>query len=167
MHIWTLNTKDGYHYSQDKLQRWKKRADGSMEVESVPQGETLTQQQYKEDCDVNVIMEKFMKTGQMPQTVAPMLEGDFSNLPSYQEALQTVIDANDMFMEIPAKIRLKFENDPQQLINYLADETNNEEAIKLGLKLPKQTPAPDPQLEALKQIQENTKPRKPKPSPED
>lgn len=166
MHIWTQK-KDGWHYSQDNLQRWKKREDGSVAVESVPQGESLTQQQYKDDCDVNIIMERYMKTGMMPQSVAPMLEGDFSNLPSYAEAMQTVIDAQDMFMEIPAKIRLKFENDPQQLINYLADPSNDEEAIKLGLKLPKETPPIDPHTALLTQISENTKPKKTRSNPED
>lgn len=159
MHEWT-EKKDGWNYSQDGTQRWKKRVDGTTAVESVPIGETLTQQQFKEDCDVNLIMEKYMKTGMMPQSVAPLLEGDFSNLPSYAEALQTVIDAQDMFMEIPAKIRQRFDNNPQELMNFLADESNTEEAIKLGLKNPKVIPTVDPNLEALKEIANNTKPKK-------
>lgn len=159
MHEWT-EKKDGWNYAQDGTQRWKKRVDGTTAVESVPIGETLTQQQFKEDCDVNLIMEKYMKTGMMPQSVAPLLEGDFSNLPSYAEALQTVIDAQDMFMEIPAKIRQRFDNNPQELMNFLADESNTEEAIKLGLKNPKVIPTVDPNLEALKEIANNTKPKK-------
>lgn len=157
MNVWT-EKEDGWNYSQDNLQRWRKKGD-RVECESVPQGETLTQQQYADDCDVNRIMERYMKTGLMPQTVAPLLEGDFSNLPSYQEALHTIMDAEKMFMQIPAKTRLHFDNDPQKLMDYLKDEKNNEEAIKLGLKVKKDEPAPDPSISLLSKIAENTSPK--------
>lgn len=163
MHIWKQE-KDGWNYCQDRSQRWKRMEDGRVACESVPHGESLTQQQFKDDTDVNVIMEKFMKTGQIGLHVPPMLEGDFTELPSYQEALHTVMAANDMFMEIPAKTRLQFENDPQKLMDFLADPNNTEEAIKLGLKVKAEEPKPDLHLETLKSIQENTKPRKPKSS---
>lgn len=151
--------KKDWFYSDDGLQRWQIREDGKLMVESVPQGESLTQQQFKEDCDVNVIMERYMRTGVMPNTVAPMIEGDFSNLPSYQEALHTIMAAEEMFMEIPAKVRLRFENDPQKLMDYLNDPANDDEAVSLGLKTRKEVPV-EPQVELLKELVNNTRPKK-------
>lgn len=140
MNIWTLQ-EDGWEYTQDGTQRRKRRADGSMDVESVCNYDKLTQDQFIEDCDVNVIMARYMKTGEMPPINGRTgVYGDFTELPSYQEALHTLTKANDMFMDIPAHIRLRFENDPQKLMDYLADSKNDEEAIKLGLKVRKEAP---------------------------
>lgn len=163
MKTWTTK-KDGWTYCEDGLQRFKRRADGSLDVESVPQGETLTQQQFIDDCDVNIILNRILKTNEMPALVPALLEGDFSQLPSYQEALHTIQHANELFMEIPASTRLRFENDPQKLMDFLADENNNEEAIKLQLKIPKPQPLPDPQTELLSQIAKNTSKSKSKTS---
>lgn len=148
-----------WNYLEDGLQRWRKRPDGSVETETVPSGESLTQQQFIEDCDVNLIMAKYMKTGQMPEGVSQMIEGDFSNLPDYQEALHTVMRAEEMFMEIPATIRLQFENNPQKLLQFLHNTENKEEAIKLGLISKPRDPEINP-TDILKTIAENTKPKK-------
>lgn len=161
MKTWKLNKQDGWTYCEEGIQRYKHRADGSMAVETVPVGESLTQQQFIDDCDVNVILNRILKTNEMPQLVPAMLEGDFSNLPSYQEALHTVMSAKEMFMEIPASTRLRFENDPQKLMDFLSDDSNNEEAIKLKLKIPKPQPQPDPILNELKTLNQNLKPKKP------
>lgn len=139
-------------YSDDGLQRHRVKENGMVETESVPQGETLTQQQYIEDTDVNVIMARFMKTGAMPTTVAPMIEGDFSQLPDYQEALHTVMKAEQMFMEIPATTRLRFENNPQKLMDFLADESNREESYTLGLRERPQVQVEDPVVAELKEL---------------
>lgn len=166
MRTWTLDKSDGYYYTEDRLQRYKKRADGTVECESVPQGDSMTQQQYIDDCDVNLIMARFMKTGHIPLHVPPMLEGDFSQLPSFQEAQNIVVQAREMFMELPAKIRERFEHNPQKLQDFLADEDNRAEALKLGLINPPQEIPVDLHLQALQSISENTKP-KPKPPVEE
>lgn len=168
MNVWTLNAKDGWTYNQDNSQRWKKRPDGSTAVETVTSGETLTQQQYKDDTDVNVIMARFMKTGQIPLHVPPMLEGDFSQLPNYQDALETIKMADQMFMELPALARKRFENNPQELMDFLNNPENKDEAIRLGLLNPPQQPPPmDKNTELLSEIVKNTKPKRTAPPPEE
>jgi hypothetical protein len=47
--------------------------------------------------------------------------------------------ANDAFMTLPAELRYKFNNDPQNFISYLQDPKNDEEAIKYGFKVKRQT----------------------------
>lgn len=95
---------------------------------------TLAQQQFKDDCDVNVIVSRFIKTGQLPQVTAQAMYGNFLDAPdSYQDALNSVIQAQDGFDELPAKLRERFGNDPYELLKFVSDEKNRDEAISLGL----------------------------------
>lgn len=88
----------------------------------------------KDECDINKIMKKAIKTGIInPITNQNMQYGDFSNIPSYREALDKVIHAENMFMQLDASIRKRFSNDPEQFLQFMADSKNKEEAIKLGL----------------------------------
>lgn len=119
-----------------------KREDGTVCVMTINDMPSLTEQQFAEDCDVNVILKRILRVptvlqafqrGELDSTTGTY--GDFSSMPSYQEALQQVIDANAKFNELPAEIRLKFNNDPQRLIDYLGDKNNLEESYKIGLRI--------------------------------
>lgn len=126
------------------------RANGTIGVRTVNDEPSMTQQQFAQDCDVNYIMEKFLKTGTITHLRRePGHYLDLTTLPDYQESLQTVINAQNAFMELDADIRLKFDNDPGKFIEYLADETKEEEHIKLGLRAHKQK---DPLLNELEGI---------------
>jgi len=94
---------------------------------------SLAQQQFKEECDINTIMAKFAVTGLLPDQPLSPRYGDFTGINDYHTALNQVIAAEDEFMTLPAHIRARFENDPAQLINFLENEENKEEAVKLGL----------------------------------
>ncbi|WNK14720.1 MAG: internal scaffolding protein [Microvirus sp.] len=94
---------------------------------------SLAQQQFKEDADLNVMLERFKITGQMPQGLKMPSYGDFTHVGDYRSALDAVREARDQFMALPAKTRAYFENDPQKLIEFLADDKNRDEAQRLGL----------------------------------
>lgn len=106
--------------------------------------ETLTQQQFKDECDINNIMRRYTATGVLTHLNSRQPEyGDFSNPVDFQNALNTVLEGEAMFAELPAHLRDRFGNDPQQLLEFIADPKNVEEAIKLGLfKAPPDEPAP-------------------------
>lgn len=111
-----------------------------------PEGEkNQTQQHHKDAHDVNAIMRKYQKVGigynQLPPNTQG-LYGDFSKSKTYQESVQAAIDVQDSFATLPSTIRKRFENDPQQLINFLNDKNNRAEAIALGL-----VPTPPPSTE--------------------
>ena len=36
-------------------------------------------------------------------------------------------------MELPAKVRARFDNDPQMFLEFVASEDNRQEAVELGL----------------------------------
>lgn len=102
---------------------------------------TLAQQQFKDECDINVICERFGITGQLPVGVRPPEYGDFTAVTDYQSAMQAVRQAEESFMAMPAKVRERFAHSPQQFLEFVADPANLEEARSLGLAMPSE---PDP-----------------------
>jgi phage internal scaffolding protein len=97
---------------------------------------TLTQQHFKDECDINNILRQFNVTGLLPEAPLSPRYGDFTGIGDYHSALNQVIAAEDEFMRLPAQIRSRFENDPAKLIDFLEKSENKDEAIKLGLVNP-------------------------------
>lgn len=100
---------------------------------------TRAQQHHKDECDINVILERFGKTGQMPVSAISATYGDFSGVIDYHTALNTLIAAENEFDALPAKLRAMFANEPSNLIEFLNDEKNKDKAIELGLVKPTTT----------------------------
>lgn len=95
-----------------------------------------THQSMKQECDINQIMERHRVTGMVTHVNNGQPRyGDFSNLGDYQEALYTMKRAEEAFMTLDAHVRRKFSNDPQELIDFLDNPANDQEAIELGLKV--------------------------------
>lgn len=94
---------------------------------------SLAQQHYKDECDINTILERFNITGVLPQVALSPRYGDFTGIGDYHTALNRVLAAQEEFDALPAQIRAKFNNDPAQLIEFLEDENNRPEAEELGL----------------------------------
>jgi len=94
---------------------------------------SLAQQHMKDECDINIIVERFGVTGQLPVRAIEPSYGDFSGVSDYHTALNKIRTAEAEFMALPAKLRAKFDNDPNALLNFLENEQNRDEAIELGL----------------------------------
>jgi phage internal scaffolding protein len=94
-------------------------------------GDSRTKQSFKNECDVNNILKNYNKTGIMPEGNP----GDYRDLDGtdYQEYMQTVASANSMFEELPSALRKRFKNDPAQLLSFVHDDKNVDEAHQLGL----------------------------------
>lgn len=93
------------------------------------------QQQFKDESDINVIVARFGLTGELPEVRMP-LSGDFTGVSDFHQAMNLVRQAQESFMEIPAHLRARFNNDPGRLINFLENGDNRDEALKLGLIQP-------------------------------
>ena len=95
----------------------------------------LTEQHHKDDCDLNVIVKNYVRTGQLPTNQSgPGVFGDFSGSPEdYAEAVRMLDEARAAFAALPANVRKRFNNDPQQLLAFLDNPDNRAEAEKLGL----------------------------------
>ena len=94
---------------------------------------TRTQQSFRDECDINSILRKFNVTGQLPVGSVQPQYGDFSGITDYQSALNAVMAAQDSFLELPAKIRARFDNDPALFVEFASDEANKDEMKAMGL----------------------------------
>jgi len=94
---------------------------------------TRAQQHHKDECDINVILERFGKTGQIPVNAISGTYGDFSGVHDYHTAINALIAAESEFAALPANIRTRFANDPANLMQFLENPENKTEAIELGL----------------------------------
>lgn len=96
-------------------------------------GKSLAKQSFKEECDINTIVRMFGVTGKVPVTAIEPSYGDFSGVSDYHTAMNKIKEAEASFMALPAKLRQKFDHDPNALLNFLENEQNRDEAIQLGL----------------------------------
>lgn len=94
--------------------------------------ETLTQQQFKEECDINIIMERYTQTGEVPQFNGAFFD-DFVDVQDFQSSQNALLAAQEEFLSLPARIRERFGNDPGKLLDFVSWEENRAEAIELGL----------------------------------
>lgn len=95
-----------------------------------------TVQSDREGTDLKILLEKYVETGEIPTVQLPVgepLDGDFTGLPDFQEMQNMLIDIQEQFDALPSKVREKFANDPMAMVQFLQDENNIEEAVKLGL----------------------------------
>ena len=100
---------------------------------------TRAQQHHKDECDINEILRRFGKTGQIPVNVSTALYEDFSNAVDYHTALNAIMAAESEFDTLPSNIRKRFDNDPSNLVYFLQDKNNFDEAVELGLVNPPKT----------------------------
>jgi phage internal scaffolding protein len=107
-----------------------------MFLNSDPRSRSLTQQHFREQVNINTIMRKARKTGVMPQFSGDCYYGDVSQIVDYKDCLDKVNKIGDLFMGMPVEVRNKFKNNPAEIIDFLADEKNEDEARKLGLLRP-------------------------------
>lgn len=106
---------------------------------------SMTQQQFKEECDINTIVERFGITGQLPSNVRMPLYGDFTDaIDDYQTALHVIKQAEESFLAMPAKVRERFGHEPQAFLEFVNDPRNRDEAEKLGLVVKPLPPAQAP-----------------------
>lgn len=103
--------------------------------------DSRTQQQFKDECDINVLVRRFGLTGVMPTNPRIPMQGDFTGVSDYQSAVNAVREAMDGFMELTADVREYFKNDPQNLLRFMQDAGNRDKAMELGL-IPKPVEAP-------------------------
>jgi len=99
---------------------------------------SLTKQSFKDECDINKIMQRFKKTmnADFLTRFAGYTSGefgDFSNVADYRSAIDQVNRANEVFMNLPAKVRSRFRNDAALFLDFCHDPRNVNEMVELGL----------------------------------
>ena len=95
--------------------------------------ESMTQQQFKDECDIRLIVERARKTGFITVLSDQPVYGDFADVGDYIEAQNLIAKASQYFDGLPANIRARFSNSPAEFLRFINDEANFDEAVSLGL----------------------------------
>ena len=94
---------------------------------------SLTRQEFVEESDINNIMKRYASGMPIPSGTRQPVFDDFSDVPDYAQAFEIVQRSEEAFAQLPSAVRERFANDPQQLLAFLQDGKNRDEAVKLGL----------------------------------
>lgn len=99
-----------------------------------PSVSPFTKQEFKDECDINVLMARYMATGELPliNERAPQYL-DVSEGFDFAFMQHQVLEAQALFNELPSVLRERFANDPARFIEYCADPANRAEMASLGL----------------------------------
>lgn len=109
---------------------------------------SMTKREFKEECDINNVLKRYLKTGQLPALIKNNPQyGDFSQAVDYQESLNLVHFAQEQFQNLSASIRERFRNDPYLFLQFATDPQNQKEMVKLGLAT-KRPPKEEPKAKA-------------------
>lgn len=98
-------------------------------VGTVIEGESLTHQSERTRADINWLVKRGIELPDPKQ----LRFGDFSDGTDFQTLQNTLADANASFDSLPSSIRDRFSNDPAELIDFIRDPDNADEAFELGL----------------------------------
>lgn len=97
---------------------------------------TMTIQSEKDNCDINVIMNRYATCGTpLPvrsDGVEPMF-ADVSELGDYMENFNRCKQAEEMFNALPSALRKELDNNPANLIPFIQDKKNESRCIEYGL----------------------------------
>lgn len=103
---------------------------------SVP---SMTQQQFKDEADINYIVSMYDSSGVMPtfhgdgQPAQPVF-GDFASLPdNAQEMYNRMIEAKNNFDNLPLEVRKRFNYNPAAFLEFVDNPENLDELVAMGL----------------------------------
>lgn len=101
-------------------------------VDSPCGGPSLTEQQYKDDCDINKILQRYAITGApLPTNLGSY--GDVSQAGDFAQNLEMVTKATQAFEAQPSSIRARFGHDPSAFYDFVSNPDNSAELVRLGL----------------------------------
>ncbi|AXL15277.1 internal scaffolding protein [Microviridae sp.] len=99
-----------------------------------------TQQHQKDETDINKIMARYVKTGVIDHINKHQAYYGENTGIEYQDAMNLLIKADEVFMELPSKVRKFFENDPAKFLEFTENPKNADKLVELGLAHPKSKP---------------------------
>lgn len=109
---------------------------------SNPASVSLTEKSHRGECDINKIVARAEKSRLFPMPTTAPVFADISGV-DFEQALIVVTNAEAAFKKLPLEVRRRFENNIPALLDFISDEKNYDEAVRLGLvpKKEKEQPA--------------------------
>lgn len=95
------------------------------------QKDSMVQEQFAYDCDINNIVAGMTSPMPMRQPVSDEVKKFSPDM--YEQALLTKAKAENAFMELPSDVRTFFENNPKNMLEFISKPENQAKCIELGL----------------------------------
>ena len=93
----------------------------------------LTRQEFREECQIDNIIEKYTKTGVLDHVNRYEAQYGEATSHDYKSALDLIISSQDMFDDLPAQVRAEFNNDPAAFLDFVSDPENVDKFEEVGL----------------------------------
>lgn len=123
---------------------------GPDDYSTYPEGESMTRQEFAEECDINYLIDRYEKVGVISHMNAtPPQFLDVSEVPDLLEAQRILAAAGEAFMTLPAKVRREFDNDATQFVMFAQDPANVAKMREWGLAAPEKAPEPPMRVEVV------------------
>ena len=100
-----------------------------------------TDQRFRDETDVNMILARYRVTGDKVvlglqpsgEPIRPPQYGDFSEVGTYQECLEVVMNAQEQFDALPAAVRKEVGNTPEGMLQFISNPDNYDRGVELGI----------------------------------
>lgn len=109
----------------------------SVNVELVTGSTSKVQDSFRDMCNINRIVAKYHRTGVLDHVINPGRYQDVSRLTDYKSAMDFIIESQEAFDSLPAKVRKYFQNDTAQFLEFVDNPENYEQGVQLGLFEPR------------------------------
>ena len=101
---------------------------------------SLTRTEFAEECDINVIMQRYETTGHLPLANKEPVYLDLTTVPQdLLSAMDVLSNAENAFAQLPATVRREFDNDPVKFVDFASNPENLSQMQTWGL-----APPPEP-----------------------
>ena len=107
-------------------------------------GESRTKQSFRDLTDINVIVKKHTEGAQIPLDSRTPMYGDFSAAVDLRTAIETVERAEDAFAALPADVRTAAQNQPEVLLDMMANQEDAQRLVDAGLPIDGLEKTPEP-----------------------
>lgn len=115
-----------------------------------PSDSEFTKQEFKDECDINVLMSRYQSTGEIPNLNERAPQYLDVTGQDYTEHMNIIAGAQTLFNELPSSIRNQFDNDPALFLDFTSNDANREKMQEMGLLKPVDEwvvpPMPNPAL---------------------
>ncbi|WNK13045.1 MAG: internal scaffolding protein [Microvirus sp.] len=97
-------------------------------------GDGRTKQSFKDECDINRIMGRYLATGILPEHLTRALAQyvDCSAV-DFQEAQLVVAGAKSLFAELPSAVRSRFHHSAAAFLEFAENPANGPALVEMGL----------------------------------
>lgn len=98
--------------------------------------DVIVEQSHKDEVDINQIVKRHGGVAAIQATAKLQgVEFQFDDVTGndFQEAMDKVTKAQQLFESLPAALRAKFDNSPAKYLDYVQNPEHSEELIKMGL----------------------------------